>query len=276
MQRSYTIRNFSRVKNMKTADKTLRLLGFFTEFTPELGLSELARIAGLDKATTHRLLTTLARHGFVEQLGDSRKYRLGAELLRLAHIREATVPVASVIQPVLEKLAADTGETAHASVVAGNHLATVGIVESSRTTRVNIESGLRLPFHATASGIAFLAFSPDTFIARVLDGGLESFTDMTLTDADKLNGQIAAAREAGVGIIDQGFEMDVVGIAAPTFDWSGNAVGAVAVATPSSRMTDAVKDANSAAVIRAAVAITRGMGAKPHPLLIEQLRKDAA
>ncbi|MCC2110851.1 MAG: IclR family transcriptional regulator [Hyphomicrobiales bacterium] len=255
---------------MKTADKALNILDYFSESSPEHGLSDLARLSGLDKATTHRMLQTLARHGFVEQHNVSRKYRLGAGLLRLAHIREATAPVTSVVQPILEILAADTGETAHASLIAGDQLATIGIVESAKSTRVNIEQGLKLPLHATASGIAFLAFSPDEFVDKALGRRLASFTDRTETDIAKIRDQIARARKTGIGMVDQGFELEVVGIAAPTFDLAGNAVGAVAVATPSSRMSDAVQRTISEAVLRAAIDTTRGLGAQPHPLLLER------
>lgn len=42
-----------------------------------LGVTELARGLGRDKANVHRVLVTLVAHGFVHQDGDSRKYRLG-------------------------------------------------------------------------------------------------------------------------------------------------------------------------------------------------------
>lgn len=42
-----------------------------------LGVTELARGLGRDKANVHRVLATLAAHGFVHQDVSSRKYRLG-------------------------------------------------------------------------------------------------------------------------------------------------------------------------------------------------------
>ena len=41
------------------------------------GVSELARGLGRDKSNVHRVLATLAAHGFVNQDRASRKYRLG-------------------------------------------------------------------------------------------------------------------------------------------------------------------------------------------------------
>lgn len=134
-----------------TVDKALELLNQFTQARAQIGLSELARLAELDKATVHRMLTVLAKHGFVEQDEQTKLYRLGAGLLRLARSREASFPMSSVIEAELQTLMQLTGETAHASLIAGGSLATVGIVHGNKTIRVTLEVDQTLPFHATAS-----------------------------------------------------------------------------------------------------------------------------
>ena len=80
---------------MGTVSKALSLLGFFSQQQPEIGLSDMARLSGMNKATVYRMLCELQTNGFVEQAGNGRAYRLGAEVLRLAALREATVPVLS-------------------------------------------------------------------------------------------------------------------------------------------------------------------------------------
>lgn len=144
-------------KTLQTVDKALNLLNHFSAETPEFGLSELARTAGMDKATTLRILNSFAAHGFVEQDIATKKFRLGPAVLRIARIRKSTAPLTTVIQPILNRLAAETGETAHASLPDGNELATMAIAVPSRSTRVFVDPAQRLPFHATASGIIFLA-----------------------------------------------------------------------------------------------------------------------
>ncbi|MFT5111764.1 MAG: DNA-binding IclR family transcriptional regulator [Parasphingorhabdus sp.] len=69
---------------MQTTDKALSLLSQFSESRPQIGLSEFARLARFDKATTRRLLISLIRNGLVEQHPETRKYRLGASILSLA------------------------------------------------------------------------------------------------------------------------------------------------------------------------------------------------
>lgn len=145
--------------SMRTVDKTFNLLGFFTTAAPEFGLSQLAREADLDKATTLRILVSLMKHGFIEQDDVSKKYRLGASVLRFARIREATFPIVSVLQPFVDRLASQTSETAHASLAAEEALITIATAEPQRPTRVFVDPSELLPFHATASGLAYLAFA---------------------------------------------------------------------------------------------------------------------
>lgn len=252
-----------------TVDKALGLLALFSEREPALGLSEIARRAGFDKATTRRLLLSLQRHGMVEQPAESRHYRLGAAPLRLARVREAAYPVALVVGPIVERLTRDTKETAHFSLAAGVALATLCLRESARANRVSLEQGEALPLHATASGIAYLAFAPPALREAALSVPLQAYTEFTATEPAAVAALVNRARQDGVARVDHGYEIDVVGIAAPVCDAIGQAQGAIAVASPGSRVTAAADAAIRTAVRCAAVDITRALGGVAHPALLQ-------
>ena len=67
---------------MSTIGKALSLLDLISVLDKDIGLSDLARLSTLDKATTRRFLVELERHGFVEQDEETRRYRLGAAPVR--------------------------------------------------------------------------------------------------------------------------------------------------------------------------------------------------
>ena len=75
---------------MGTVSKALDLLNLFNRAQPLIGLSDLSRLAGVNKATCYRLMSELQAHGLVEQVGSGREYRLGPAVLRLAALREAS------------------------------------------------------------------------------------------------------------------------------------------------------------------------------------------
>jgi IclR family transcriptional regulator, acetate operon repressor len=248
-----------------TVAKALSLLDYFSDSEPEIGLSELARRSGVDKATVHRMLGVMCDHGLLEKRGDARLYRLGAGVLRLARVRETAFPVTSVFQVSLDALSLETGETAHGSLVSGRALATIGVSESNRGSRVSLVAGEILPMHSTASGLVFLAYSKPEVVDRVLGEPLTAKTSRTLTDAGILRARLQEIRLTGFAESDQTNEDDVYGIAVPVFGSDGVPAGTIAVATPAHRMTNDLRHQIISALLREAERLNFGTGGRPSP-----------
>ncbi|WP_245500037.1 IclR family transcriptional regulator [Mesorhizobium sp. M4B.F.Ca.ET.089.01.1.1] len=232
--------------------KAVSLLELFTLDEPEIGLSDLARKAGLDKATARRLLMALANHRLIEQEPQSRRYRLGAGLSRLARIRDAHFPFVRVAAPVARELSLETGETVHLSEFSAGVLHTVHVELSAKANRVNVDVGQILPLHGTASGIAFLAASRLQVVSAYLEKPLQAFTAHTVTGPDTLAKAIAFAAASGYSRSSQGYEEGVHSIGAAILGADRQPIGALAVASPISRVDDAVAAKQGAAAVKAA------------------------
>ena len=241
---------------MSTVDKAISLLDLFSIDVPELGLTEIARRAGYDKATTRRLLLSLARHGFVEQDGETRHYRLGAGLTRLARIREARFPILQTSLPIIRELSAATAETVHLAEAVNGSLLTVLVEHPARANRVNVNVGEYLPLHSTASGVAFLSHARDDLVKAALDKPLTAFTSRTVTDPAAILDEVATARARGYSVMDQGFEEGVFSVAAAILGWDGYAIGTLAIAAPVVRTSKAAAAERGKAVAAAAQEIS--------------------
>ncbi|TGQ74407.1 MAG: IclR family transcriptional regulator [Mesorhizobium sp.] len=237
---------------MGTVGKAISLLELFTVDQSELGLSDLARRSGFDKATTRRLLVALTARGFIEQDATTRHYRLGAGLSRLARIREARFPFLQTAVPLVRDLATTTAETVHLSEFGIDRLVTIHVEHPARANRVNVDIGQLLPMHSTASGIAYLAFARDETVKACLAGPLDVFTAHTLTEPDAISRSMSEARERGYSISDQGLEEGVISVAAAILAADGFALGTIAVAAPKSRTTAADIAQRGLAVVAAA------------------------
>jgi len=223
---------------MGTVSKALSLLSFFNRSRPAIGLSEMTRLSGLNKATVHRLLTEMQSQGFVEQAGSGREYQLGPAFLRLAALREAAVPTRDLASRVLADLSEATHETTHVSLLHGDVLSTTAYAYSPRHgTRVTMEDAEVLTFHNTSSGLAVLAFSPPEFVDEILSRPLEKRTPDTETDPAKIRAELAPVKKTGMAQNIGGFEADVHSHAMPLFNASAQVIGAIAVAAPTARMT---------------------------------------
>lgn len=251
---------------MGTVAKALSLLAYFSRARPLIGLSDMARLSGMNKATTHRLLSELESAGFVEQVAAGREYRLGAVYLRLAALREHAVPMRDLAAGVLADLSVETCETAHFSILQGDLLvATAHAYSPVHGTRVTMDDAQYLTLHATGSGLAVLAYAGAGMVEAVLSAPLEARTPETITDPVQIRAVLADIRAQGVAESVSGFEQDVHSHAAPIFDAHGAPLGAVAVAAPVARMTPDLRTTIRARVHAAGLRLTRALGGFPPP-----------
>jgi IclR family transcriptional regulator, acetate operon repressor len=249
-------------QSMKTIDKAMLLLGLFTTETPEFRLADIARTADIDKVTAHRILNSLVAGGLLEQHPETKKYRLGTAILRLARIRETAFPMVSVLQPILDALAETAGESAHAALASEAGLTTIALCEPNRSTRVWIDPTQVLPFRGTASGVAYLAHLPEAEAeALLLRLPAKRYTEETPSDS-VLRDRMEEARRLGCARSFGGLETDVASFAAPVFDWHGKVIATVAVACVRSRIDDSREPHLIAEVLRAAAEATRAFGGK--------------
>lgn len=248
---------------MGTITKALDLLGFFSATRAEIGLSEFVRLAGRDKATVHRHLSELQQNGFLEQHPDTRAYRLGPALLRLAAVREGAFPMRALLRPLVKELSETVGELAHASLLQADRLSPVVHADPRlHGTQVHFDESEMLPLHATSSGLAVLAFGPEALRARVLARPMSMHTGKTIVDPDRLRTLIEETRATGISQLDGTFDAEVASQGAPLFGAGGHLVGAISVAVPGQR-ADALRQREIAGhLLSAARAASLSLGAR--------------
>ena len=177
----------------------MALLDALAESASPLGTNELARRVGTNASSVSRLLGTLAAGGLVERLPDTGRYRLGVRLVELGASVQARLDVRAVARPLLERLEAETGETATLSLPATQSAVTIDFVPSRASVRSMDAIGRRSIAHATAVGKVMLAFGEVGLDA--LATPYEAFTERTITDpggaAGRGRGGAGRGRRAG-------------------------------------------------------------------------------
>lgn len=246
---------------MGTITKALNLLNHFSASRPEIGLTEFRKLSGQDKATVHRHLVELSANGFLEQNPGTKGYRLGPAILRLAAVRERLFPARTLVAPLVEQLAAELGELVHVSLREGDHLSPLYHHDALiHGTRVYFDEAELLPLHATASGLAMLAFGPDELLTDLLKAPLKAWTRHSITSPGQLRDSVEKVREDGIAFVDQGFEDHVSSFAAPVFGDRLEAIGTIAVAAPTVRMTEDLKSRIRRDLVRTAADVTEKLG----------------
>lgn len=223
---------------MGTITKALSLLNYFSERRAEIGLASFVRLTGRDKATVRRHLVELEKNGFLEQSPTSHSYRLGPAILRLSGVREISFPVGSVIAPIVDELAMELGELVHASLLQGSSMSTLYHADPQvHGTHVIFDAAELLPLHATASGLAMLAFGPPELREKSLSMQMGRFTAHTVVALSDLEHMVDEAKTKGYSYSPQLFTNEIHSFAMPVLGADGYAVGTIAVPVPQSRLT---------------------------------------
>ena len=240
-----------------TADRAVEILLLFDDDHPTLAAGDVAARLAMSRSTTYRYLQSLRTSGFLEEEDGSGRYRLGPQVLRLARVARKGIGVAEAALPVMQALAAATGEDVLLTRRSGSQVACIERVPGRHLVRLSYERGHLLPCHAGASALAALAFAPSDEIERVLSSApLERFTERTPTDADAVRAKLAAIRADGFSVTEGEVDPGVRGIAAPVFRPDGRVVAAISVVGLSFRLTDEVVGQVVLAVRQAAQAVT--------------------
>jgi len=231
------------------ADRVIAVLVELADHPLGVSLDELASRLRSSKPTVHRALATLRRAGLAEMTGRG-VYVLGDEFLRLAFRNLDGRPETARIQPLLEELAAEFGETAHFAVLAGHDIVYRAKMDPPQgAVRLTSVIGGRNPAYRTAVGKALLSHRLRSLgdVEEWIGGAaLEEKTPHTLTSAVALHAELQATRQRGYAIDDQENELGINCVAVPIYlDGSPLPSGAISVSavrfrTPLTALVDAV------------------------------------
>lgn len=216
-------------------DEAIKLL-FLVAAQPGLGLTELARRAGITKARAFRLLTTLEQRDLVRRSGDPATYALSFQSLILGAAAHAQNDLVQCVREPIERLGRRFNETVAARIRDGLGTVCIARWESTQSLRVHGEVGQRHTLHAGASSKLLLAFAPPDVLEAVLAMERERFTPVTPVPKAALLREIRLAREQGYALSFGERTPDTAGIAVPIRDGSGGVVAALIISMPASRM----------------------------------------
>jgi IclR family transcriptional regulator, KDG regulon repressor len=203
-----------------------------------IGLADLSKRVGLHNSTTFHLVKTLVSLGYVRQMMDSKRYRIGRPLFALAASALDEVEMVSLATPILEDLSRETGESAHFSVRMDDAVVVLARTGGKGAFQLNDRAGAVRPAHCTALGKIMLAALPvEQFEQYLTRTDFAALTPKSITAAEPLRHEIAEVRRTGLAIDDGEFDAEVRCIAVPVRDFSGQVIGAIGISGPVWRLS---------------------------------------
>lgn len=208
--------------------KGLRVIEAFSAERPRLSISDAAEITGLDRATTRRCLLTLSELGYAAY--DGKFFTVTPKVLRLGTGCLATMPLPKIVQPLIDHLSEEIGQSTSVSILDETEIVYVARAAQQRVMSIALMPGSRLPAYCTSMGRVLLAAQPSERRRDILEASrLVARTEMTITDIDALLAEIEVTGHRGYALIDQEVEAGLRSIAVPLKSVRGQTVAALNV-----------------------------------------------
>lgn len=217
--------------------KGLKIIEAFTADHPRLSISEASDLTGLDRATARRCLLTLAELGYAAY--DGKFFTVTPRVLRLGTGCLATMPLPRIVQPILDQLSQQIGQSTSVSILDETEIVYVARAAHTRVMSIALMPGSRLPAYCTSMGRVLLAtLSTDEQRATLEASTLIARTEHTKTDIGILLSELEQVRAQGYSQIDQEVELGLRSIAVPVRTMHNKTVAALNVGLAASVATN--------------------------------------
>jgi len=233
--------------------KGMAVLESFDTERQRLNATLAAERAGITRAAARRHLLTLAYLGYLES--DGQYFWLSPKVLRFSGSYLASARLPRVVQPTLNRLAAQTLLPFSVVVLEGRQVVIVARstahTEGERILAYGLHLGSRLPAHATSTGRVLLAALPKEELREWLGAySLPRLTAYTQTEAPTLRKTLTQVRADDYCVASEEHEIGVHALAVPLRDQQGRTVAALNVVTSPQRLQAARLEKDLLPVLR--------------------------
>jgi DNA-binding IclR family transcriptional regulator len=227
------------VSPTNSLERALLLLDIVEKSPGGLRNAEISRRMQIPRSSCAWILARLERHGYLMRDEDTSRYKIGLKTVALAHGALRDLGFRSGAEPVLYRVASQTGLAAGVGVLESGHILLVDRVEPPERAgqglvrerpREQRDIGRELPAHTTALGKVLLAHLSRADLDRYLDeNALTRKTARTIVSREDLEIELRRIRQRAYAIADAEHDIGVRALAAPIFDFTGSVRAALSL-----------------------------------------------
>jgi IclR family transcriptional regulator, KDG regulon repressor len=225
-----------------------------------IGVTRLARHLKVPVATAYRMLRALERAGYVEQLAESKEYRLTLKLFELGSRVASRTTLRDLAAVEVERLAQQSGLATNVSMLVDGDVLYLAQVKTEELLAVNLTPGSRAPATCTAMGKAMLAVEFRDVKSIVGPGPYPRRTEHTITTYEDLIAELTEIQRRGYAVDRQELNLGVFCVAAPILGVRQTRPAAVSVSAYRPHMDAAEEERLGKLVIAAASRISERVG----------------
>jgi IclR family KDG regulon transcriptional repressor len=246
-------------RSRSTTGDLLNLIDQLSNFD-RIGVTRLARHLKVPVPTAYRMLRVLEGAGYVEQLAESKEYRLTLKLFELGSKVASRTTLRDVAAVEVERLAQQSGLATNVSMLVGSDVLYLAQVKTEELLAVNLTPGSRAPATCTAMGKAMLSVEFRQLASVVGPGPYPRRTEHSITTYEQLAAELAEVQRVGYAVDRQELNLGVFCVAAPILGVRQTQPAAVSVSAYRPQMDAAEEERLGKLVIAAATRISDRVG----------------
>ncbi len=185
------------VARMSILSSAADVLRCFSVTRNELTVTEVSSVLGLPKSNVSRLLRAMRDAGFLETVGETKRYRPGLLLHQTGHIYRFATSLIDRTDAVVARVAAEIGHTGYISMRRGGEVVGITVHPGRNILRVVSTIGDRISAFASSTGRALLARLPDDEVRKLYAQGFVPPSATAPQTLDDLIARLGAIRRAG-------------------------------------------------------------------------------
>ena len=220
----------------RSAMRLVQLFEALAKSEEGVSLAELSATIAAPKSSLLGILRSMVALGYMEH--GHGLYRLGPKSFRLAADILAIRRFPNLVRPIMQDLAAKSGETVFLVVLdpLAQRVTYTEVIESANPLRYTVPTGTTRPLYSSAGGLMLLAYQEPAWIdAYIRSTPLEQLTPRTTTDPKELRERLAEIRREGIGISLGETVPGAAGLAAPIFNADGSVTAGLLIGAPLDR-----------------------------------------
>ncbi len=218
-------------------ERGLAMLEFLAGQPQGATLVELTTALELSATSGFRLATALEELGYLRREEGTKKFFVTRKVLLLGQPQATSRSLVECAVESMRQVLTITGETTQLCCLAEDQCVVIDQLPSVHPFKYIVDLGSRAPVHCAAPGKAMLAFLPEDELAPLLTQlKLEKHTAHSITSRKGLRTELERIRKDGYAV-DHGEHFDGIHcVAAPLLNQHGQAIAAITIAGPSSRI----------------------------------------
>lgn len=225
-------------KGVQSVDRVLDIIEVLAVEHNGLGITEISNRVALHKSTAHRLVSTLARRGYIDKT-ESGNYKIGLKLIEAVSCYINSLELQTEARPYLAQITANLGLTSHLGILDGDKVVYLEKMDVISSVKMYSQIGLRIDAYCSSLGKCLLSnYSSKQLTEKMQSTPFIKYTDNTIGSLAELHEEIKKVRLQGWAMDDEEFEMGHRCISAPIFDYRGDIVAAISASGNVNVLTD--------------------------------------